>query len=447
VKLKSIYFPFLERTFEPKMRDVCDVAFRSAEHLITEAPERISRKTDSERWKVFVELVHRGFASAQATVAAELRSLESGNSPLQQQKELALRKVVDGIAWQMIGNQLYIARRLYRGQEPPNLHHSNFTSVQMAADHVQGTDFSRFALISDLTTFVQVGDLLIKEPSGVFSIAEVKEGKKNEEILNFMHFAMDAKCEQALALFYQREGKKTFEQMLRMMRQSLRMAHVSELVANDESTDPDSQLTIRVNKEPLQIDTYSERLSGLIDSALSKGWAIDIVDDCLFMGAYSGKMISAAPFVFRAWVQGVGVAEWNPIVNLLESMIHPLALPLFNRGVRVEHTFDLLFGRAAVFLCVDFQRFMEKAADLGVSIRWSTRKEAAQMKGDFGALRVDNRVPIAEANGVSVALGDGVTTRIVLHEQTPVSAISALLTTLAEGSATRHAAAEPEPAG
>ncbi|KAF5051584.1 hypothetical protein DSECCO2_417430 [anaerobic digester metagenome] len=45
-------------------------------------------------------------------------------------RESLIRKLADSIAWQLIGGQNYIARRLYLGESPPTLSSSNFTSVR-----------------------------------------------------------------------------------------------------------------------------------------------------------------------------------------------------------------------------------------------------------------------------------------------------------------------------
>jgi len=46
---------------------------------------------------------------------------------------------MDSVAWQMLSFQLYIARRLYGGNQPPSLTQSNFPAVKEAAKAIATT--------------------------------------------------------------------------------------------------------------------------------------------------------------------------------------------------------------------------------------------------------------------------------------------------------------------
>lgn len=423
-------FPFLTPDFEPDYARICDVAFRSGLHLVQAKPREAL--SDPQNRREFVAAVHQGFVAAQDEVCDRLLSVRGELGAAAKQKELALRKVIDGIAWQLIGHQLYIARRLYREQKPPSLHNSNFASVRTAARSIQRPDFANFALMSDLTTFVQVGDLLVKDER--VTIVEVKEGAVNKRVTDFIGFHSDESPEQSLQQVYDAEGKKTFEQLGRMLRQLARMDHVARLANTAETHDPDSNQSIRVNAEPFQIDTYDERLSDLVTVALQKSWAIDHIDDCFFLGAYARNAARAGALTFEKWLKECRVADDNLRGNLAYSMVHPLAMPLFNRSLRREHVMDVLFGRVLVIMCVDIEAFMAKATAMGVPMRWSTRKEAAgYKKSEFGRTHLGHRVPLAGGGEGRIAMGDGVISRILYHGQTPASAIEVLRTSVPGG--------------
>lgn len=62
-------------------------------------------------------------------------------------------------------------------------------------------------------------------------ISEVKEGKENKRIVDFMHFYSESKCDRALQMFCEQSGPKSVKQLERMVRQAGRMAHFTEIVS------------------------------------------------------------------------------------------------------------------------------------------------------------------------------------------------------------------------
>lgn len=415
--------------FESVLRRITHFAFRNAEHILRSAPQGEDPLADDVRRHTFIDEVHRGFSAAQDCVAEELLKFgrPSEGDGLIRKKVALLRKVTDGIAWQLISHHLYIARRLYREQQPVDLLSSNFASVRKAAAHYQADDYSQFALMSDLTSFVQVGDLLVKQSNGNVAIIEVKEGEKNEQIGDFLDTFAEAPSYDALRSFYEQHGPKGYQQLMRMTRQVARMSAITSLINKDEGVDFDSKQRITVNREAFGVDGYDDQLSDVINDALRTGSSVTTVDDCFLIGAFAREMRHIAPLAFRSVIRKAGFVPKLPIANLMTCMSHPLALPIYLRAIPVEQTFDLLFDRVAVFMLVDLDRFMKKASEIGVPMRWSTRKEAAKMGGDFGATRIDNRVPIADIrDDMQIALGDGPIFRILYHGTRPVSAIVAL---------------------
>ncbi|MBI5021556.1 MAG: hypothetical protein HZB59_08980 [Ignavibacteriales bacterium] len=92
--------------------------------------------------------------------------------------------IADGIVWQLIGGQICIARRFHIQEKSAKfLDSSNLEHAMQVAEQINKTP-SDFALISDLTSFVQIGDLLVRHGK-VFGIMELKEGKVNDLIADF----------------------------------------------------------------------------------------------------------------------------------------------------------------------------------------------------------------------------------------------------------------------
>jgi hypothetical protein len=91
-----------------------------------------------------------------------------------------LSNIADGIAIQMMSQQVHIARRLHIGEKSTKLfENANIEHTIKEADKIN-EDPGNFAQISDLTSFVQIGDLLIAHKTPGLCISEIKEGKTNQ---------------------------------------------------------------------------------------------------------------------------------------------------------------------------------------------------------------------------------------------------------------------------
>lgn len=124
--------------------------------------------SSSELREKFVSLATKGMREAQNLIVERIKS----NPDLSDSEEVLFRGIADSIAWQFLGNQLCHARRLFKEQIPPDLKNSNFDSVVIVANQMVEAHPDSMPLISDLTSFVQVGDLFISTPKGII-IAEV----------------------------------------------------------------------------------------------------------------------------------------------------------------------------------------------------------------------------------------------------------------------------------
>jgi hypothetical protein len=375
----------------------------------------------------YLSAVHRGFSRAQEAVYLRLLEIDrvkpSNRSPTQRGEELLLRNVMDAIGWQIIGRELYIARRLYRDGSPPSLTDSNAGSVLDVTRQISGDTFDRFGLMSDLSSFIRVGDILATGPAGGVEIIEVKEGVINEKILQFTESLESSQALDALENFRATEGEKTYAQLRRVLRQKAHSAAIANLLNQDKGTDPNYDLPITIGTPSAPLDIYDDRLHHVISESHNRGWAIDVVDGCLYLAAYRGAMSQAASSIFDVWFEGSGAGSDSQAVDFMTSLMHPLALPPFARMLPREQILDILFGRCRVMLGVHVPDFLELIRSSGVTVRPATRKEQGQftMRGSK-PLMVDGRIVIVEDGDFISALHDGILTRILFHGLSPQSA-------------------------
>lgn len=367
---------------------------------------------------------HKGFALAQSETLDRLT-----NATDLDVAEVSLRrKLMDCAAWQLLGQQLYMARQLYMGKRQPSINESNIESVKIAARELTSNDYHSFALISDLTSFVQVGDLLVRDPSEGTIIAEVKQGSMNEKILDHLQTVGRSPSPEQADAFEAREGHRALQQMGRILRQHDRMAHVTRLATSGSSTNPDTEQRVAIRETPLETSDWDDALFSVLEDSRAQGWALEIVDNCLLLAAYRGHCRIAGPHLFRSWLENSGGKPGLPCENLIGCMAHPLGLPVFLRNISVESMFDILFGRVVVMLGLDVDAFMKVCSERGLPARWSTRKEASRAaQTGTPPWTLDGSAVILGDGAGSGWLSDGIFVRIFHHATSPHSAVDIFL--------------------
>lgn len=382
-------------------------------------------KENSDLKKRFLTSAHAGMCEAQNMIVEIIQSSES----LTDSQTVLLKGIADNMAWQMIGNQLCYARRYYKEQKPIDLKQSNFKSVILAASQTISSDPGSFSLISDLTSFIQVGDLLTMGSLGGLSIGEVKEGQKNHEIFEFMKFFAKSGCPRSLHYFAQEHGKSGIKQLQRMSRQVERMGHVTEIMKSGTSLDPDTNKKIYIPDEFIYIPDWDEELNAILDKSDSKGWAIDVIDDCLFIASYSkNSFIGKGHVAFNMWFDEFGGTKNCPRFRLFDSMTHPLALPIFNLKISTPHKLDILFGRKNVCIGLNIGALLGKLTKSGFKVREGTNKEASQLdQQGFPPYRYNGKAIYIGNGQREMALMDGVFLRVMFHNQRPIETIRAIL--------------------
>lgn len=378
-----------------------------------------------ELLKQFISLANSGMRKAQEKIV----NIVINPEPWPDANSLLLNGIADSMAWQMIDNQLCYARRLYKEQPIIDLKNSNFASVIKAAEQNHKHYPDSFSLISDLTTFVQVGDLLTTDLEGKITIGEVKEGIKNHQILDFMKFFMKSGCPRALRYFVQEHGEQSLKQLQRMMRQANRMGHVAEVFNTGSSQDPDTEFKINIPEETLYIPDWDDELNSVLIQSDTRGWALEVIDDCLFIGSYSKTaMRGAGHSMFNTWFDSSEGTSECPRARLIDCMQHPLALPIFNRAIADRHKLDILFGRKNVCIGLNIPELFKKLRSIGITVREATNKQASELdKSGTPPYRFGGKAYFLGDGTSEMALMDGVLLRILFHSQRPIETIHTIL--------------------
>jgi len=436
-KKKHIYDPVTSLQFmsllpelEEMARTLYELSCAGSKPLWSKmtGPEDISGNIEFR--KEFPASSHAGMSKAQAIIVDHLRA----GQPMSDSHHVLFRSIADAIGWQLINMQLCYARRFYKGHDQPSIGQCNFDSAVFAAENHMKENPGSVALISDLTSFVQVGDLLTISNVGQQNIIEVKEGDKNKAISGALKFYSESGCDRFLQHFMQSEGPGVAKQMGRMARQIGRMAHVVETMTKGISEDPDEQITVNIPDAMVVIEEWQEDLQNTMLTSKEKGWAINVIDGAIFIGCYSEqKMRLAGHIVFNGWFDQCGGTSQSPRTTLLSSLNHPLALPIFNMQINNDLKFDSLFGRIHVCIGFSVDGFLSQCEKSGLKVRSATNKEAA--KADQVGQRPyrHNGKAIFVGDGKNeLMLMDGIFLRAMHHFQRPVHLIKAMLLQMAE---------------
>lgn len=417
----------LDPSLESVARDLYEKACCGTRQLWPDIDSDFAFKKDAALHKRFMSAAHEGMRSAQDFLIEQVQS----STRLSVSEELLYRGIADSIAWQFLGGQLCHARRLFKEQRQPDLKQCNFSSVVVAANSIVQNDPDAMPLISDLTSFVQVGDIISMAPGKGLSIIEVKEGAVNNRILDFLGFYRQSGCERALEYFLASEGPLVAKQMGRVLRQEERMSHVLEVMNTGASTDPDTSQKIKIPDEFIPVEDWDGELNQLIQNSEERGWALDVVEDCLFVACYSkGPMLHASNLAFNAWFDGCGGDETSPRARMLDSMQAPLALPIFSRQLPEEAKFDLLFGRKQICMGINVDALIKRCEDVGLRVRVGSNKETTEIEqAGVTPYRHKGKSIFIAKNDKEMALLDGIFMRALFHGQKPVSTIQTILST------------------
>ncbi|WP_152447142.1 hypothetical protein [Janthinobacterium sp. HH01] len=417
----------LRAEVENLARDLHKLACEGSEVVWPELQGK-SFKENPELQKKFLTASHEGMNAAQKKIIEFIQSDE----PLTDSHHVLFTGIADAMAWQLIRQQLCHARRFYKGHPPVNLKESNFESVVYCAEEMARQEPGSISIISDLTSFVQVGDLLKMDSSGRTTVVEVKEGKKNHEILEFMNFFIETPCSHAFNYFAQQHGESGVKQLRRMFRQAERMEYVTEVMRKGKSVDPDTKQTIHIPEKSVYISNWDEELNDILEDCDAKGWGWNIVDDCLFIGAYSkdthnGNGHLLFNMLFDEFEGSIG----SPRLRLNDCMLSPLALTVFNLNISEEHKFDILFGRKNVCLGLNIVNFLDGLKEAGITVRPATNKEASQIEQQGVKLyRFQGKAIFIGTGAHEVYLSDGMFVRIFFHGQRPIDTVIAILSNL-----------------
>jgi hypothetical protein len=454
-------------TFEQAARQIAYNAF----HYGIRSVGGINPGTASRReQRRFIAACHKGYARAQDGLVERLLELEQAESKLKvlikdarrerrkddaRQMERALasiehqdavfRSIANGIAWTLLGARRWVIRRLVLNENPTPLASSN---LKMGLEFVRSVNKNPqdFALLTDITSCIHVGDALVIQHDGQapgLRFVELKEGEKNRIVLEFLESWGKTKCERALAIFATEQGEEMFKQADRMVRQHTRASQVMEILDTDRGTDPVTGAEVRIRGPEMEEDDYDEVFPKAIAEARKSGEHVFVVDQCLWVGVYDRDQIGHPMLSFKHHLHHVLLNQEEcflpenpsgevmsqlhaenvvpyPILSLA-SMAHvATATPIFIRPFALDDQVDIVTGAITVLVYIDWDTFFAQASKADFEARWETKRERGRSQQRNGMTRRSGRgyfstsgLPVFSRDGRSITIDGGVVVRMM----------------------------------
>ena len=342
-------------------------------------------------------------------------------------RQVVLRRLIDSILYTIVGARTWVIRRFLQEYQIRPVNPATLKGTIELASDFNRQDRMSFNLVSDLTTVVQIGDLVSINITGLgqaeWRLIEIKEGRVNEILSGVIEKSGGNLTSDDHQLIKTVFGDHGIKQAQRMIRQQSRMTEVHKILQTDRGIDPLLKREIRITPDSVELDDCHEAVHRVWDKARKNGIGVAVVDGCLRFVATSaanmkilGHMGVAHLFYHLANPDKVcslpdpqqseneveALKSVPLFVDLIEhNMKGQLGCPLFV-WKEEQAVLDLLAGRIRIFIQFDLERFFLLAEAENIKMTWVRGKDADELKG------ISRRIPGSpDAWGIRAELPDG----------------------------------------
>lgn len=220
-------------------------------------------------------------------------------------------------------------------------------------------DPNSFVLISDMTTFIQVGDLVILHTAQGISICELKEGDTNKQIFDILDgFHKNEIC---LKKELADKSDKFIEQFSRNVKQAGKMQSVYNLINTGSGKDLYTNLNTSISQEEVELRCFDQMVNDLLKECDKKGHAISVIEDCLLIGIYKPDKCPSA--IFDIWKESCNIRM--PTYDVRCSFFEPFAQPIILWPISENHILKIINGEIIIKMTIDIDKWLETFKDVG----------------------------------------------------------------------------------
>jgi hypothetical protein len=218
---------------------------------------------------------------------------------------------------------------------------------------------------------------------------------------------------------------KRIDQIDRQFKQAQRMIKSQSIIRDGFGIDDKGNL-VRIVDNPIEWETYMDKIENLLIDCENNGFSLDVIDNCLYIGAYSIKIpLRQAYVAFVSWMNELNIEY--PIINFQSTFECPLSVPPFNFNLKKTDIIDIALGKKLILACLDYDGLFNIGKDLGLVCEWVKKKEINDsVKNSKNLLNFNGRVLKVSFEDKFFYLGDGFMVRIIYEFINPTSALRIL---------------------
>ncbi len=407
---------------------------------------------DLKHLKKFISACHRGYEKAQSRIINIISAIKNDFTLSKSEKkywELCFRRIIDTIAYAMLGTQTHVARRLVLHDCPPPIDLNVINANKKVADMFNLESRLTFALLADLSTFIHVCDILrvdFRQNPPRLLLIEVKSGKVNEILLEKLA-SYEPKQESFDLLEKDQKIEERYKlQAKRILRQKIRLQQIMEILKTDKGIDIQSGKLLKLSGPSIETSDYDSFLNQLCKAALKKGIASGTVQFCIHIGVGYAQDVEEAINNSRKaallgyyeslkemtnelseiraelscyldqkeFIKGLDPFIWN----LYGMSDNPFPLWKIDR----ENILSLVERKMRIFTIFDLPAFIYLSRKLGLNLRLSSRKKGGKVIKQLGRKHIPTwggRVLVVDTPKGELTIGGGIIHRFIVDLKTP----------------------------
>lgn len=380
----------------------------------------IKKQLPADHFEKFQKNVFKGWKTAQEIVVSIQEEHWMEGDPKSDPKSHYFyrntQRLLDCILWHHYGPDMADMKRIYE-REPKiqNLAYHNIQKHHEVALHIN-SDPNKFALITDLTSGIRLGDLFICEIAKPNIFAEVKSGATNIKILE----AITKNDTNLLSEISKNEKDKM--QLQRILKQADHSNQLMRILKDGVGLDKGmSCKPMKVFEAKRPMETFDKELNTVLDK-LRKGesTSVGVVEDCLLFVAVDTFTVASEKISeilhdkiieFENGTTRPGI-KFDLVLTLNESSV---MRPIYLQPLDAEHIHDLISRRFHVYFYLSLEKYRINFSSESCTINWIEGKELRKKWAQCNqyALKFQNQsLEFGLRSGTSMLLSNGLFQRL-----------------------------------
>jgi len=352
---------------------------------------------------------------------------------------LVLRRLFDSVAFKFFDGKIWIAKRFILHNIIKGIDIPAIKSNLEAANLINSKNSLDFALVTDLSTYIEVGDLILK-PYGSkkvkWLIVEIKLGKVNKTLVDILNSNVSTNPDVI-------EGfdSNTLKQMNRMIRQKDRTNKIISLIKNGKGTDIKSDMSVTLEENKTNWQYYNTHLRETIDGAKREKVSLIILENCFSIFASTLTDKETFDFFYQiiyheayTSLETTSVEETKEKTERMKKILsHPYVRDLTWHNMYakchtpffvlpIEDVFsDLLFKRMRILLYLDINKFVVFCQSRKFQVEQHSKKDTNFLKEKSPKIPLldDRAMILISPNGKRMTIGVGLFNRLFFDLVTP----------------------------